>query len=120
MNRATIRKAYRDAIVDVFGCNDKKLDKDLIRATGSDIYLGGKDPGQHSSGETVLSIYCENGIPNATDYHSFIDFGGGFVDNSERWSTVDDIVNLLLDVTGKALRVYHEPVNGGVVNIYEV
>ena len=91
-SRSVIRKLYRDAILQVFGCGDKELDTDLTRALKSDVHLGGKDPGQWSGKGAVLSIYCENGIPNASDIHDFTheyrEFGieGNPVSyNSEKW-----------------------------------
>ena len=124
MNRATVRKLYREAILDVFGCGDKELDASLIKALKTDIHLGDKAPGQWAP-HSVLEIYCENGIPNATDINDFgaeaIEFGFDPADavcyNSESWHKVDAIVNLLLEpLYGE--KVYHEPCNGGVVNVY--
>ena len=125
INRATLRKAYRDALAQVFGCGDKTLDKDLLSSLKKDVHLGGRDPGEYGT-HALLSIYCESGIPNASDIHDLRDFAREFgcdpsqavVYNDERWSTVDDIVNLYLSALNIPSRVYHEPVNNAVVNIY--
>ena len=66
MNRATIKKLYREAILQVFGTGDKVQDKYLLDAVKRDIHLGDQAPGQWSP-DSVLEIYCEGGIPNATD-----------------------------------------------------
>ena len=119
MNTATIKKLYREAIVKVFGCDDKELDEDLLKAVKRDIHLGKNAPGQWSP-ESVLEIYCEGGIPNATDYFdpSWHGFPGKVVYNSEKWIEVDDLVNLMLQVTHPGKRVHHEPYNNAVVNVY--
>ena len=121
MNRATIKKAYRKAILQVFGCGDKELDGYLIKAVKSDIHLGDQAPGQWSP-ESILEIYCENGIPNATDINEIPpmpEFGykGGCHYNADSWAKVDDIVNLLLEPV-YGVKVYHEPWNSAVINIH--
>jgi len=125
INRASVRKAYRNAILEVFGCGDKDLDKHLLKAVKADMHLGGKDPGGYGD-NALLSIYCENGIPNASDIHDFTyeyqEFGvagNPFSYNSEKWDNIDAIVNLLLEATGKLYRVHHEPHCNAVVNVYE-
>ena len=55
MNRATIKKLYREAIIQVFGCNDPDLDKRLLTSVKEDIHLGDASPGQWSPG-SVLEI----------------------------------------------------------------
>ena len=45
MNRATIRKLYREAIVSVFGCDDKELDAQLLKAIKEDVHYGDRAPG---------------------------------------------------------------------------
>ena len=120
MNRATIRKLYREAIVTEFGCDDPDgYDKQLLKSVKTDIHLGDKAPGQWSPG-SVLEIYCENGIPNATDMFdpAWHGFSGEISYNSERWCTVDGIVNLMLEAMGEEARVRHEPYNSAVVNVY--
>lgn len=120
--RATLKKLYRDAILQVFGSGDEELDSELIRAVKKDIHLSDKAPGgwvPHS----LLEIYCEGGIPNATDVNSFPpmpEFGykGGTFYNSEKWQQVDDIVNLMWSVLKPGTYVWHEPYNGAVINIY--
>ena len=122
MNRATIRRLYRDAIIQVFGCGDKELDADLTAATKRDIHFGDRAPGQWSP-HSILEIYCEGGIPNATDINEFppmpeFDFKGGCSYNSDKWAQVDGVVNLMLEISHPGLRVYHEPYNSAVVNIH--
>jgi len=129
MNRSSVRKLYRDAIVNVFGCGDKELDAPLLRAVKEDIHIAGKGPGVwhdcHDS-HAMLEIYCENGIPNASDINDFtaeaIEFGfdpaTAISYNSDQWDVIDNLVNLLLEATGKRERFHHEPLNGGVVGIW--
>ena len=118
MNRATLKKLYREAILQVFGCGDEKLDADLIRAVKKDIHLADKAPGQWSP-DSVLEIYCEGGIPNATDYFNPAWYGhsGKTVYNADKWAEVDDIVNLMLAVSHPGTKVYQEPYNAAVINI---
>ena len=125
MNRGTIRKLYRDAILTEFGCNDKEMDSPLVSSLKKDVHLGNLAPGQWSS-DSVLEIYCENGIPNATDIHDFraeaAEFGfdpkKAISYNSDKWRVVDGIVNLMLEAMDSPQRVHHEPYNSAVVNIY--
>jgi hypothetical protein len=127
MNRATIRKLYRDAIVNVFGCDDRDLDAHLLNAVKKDIHLGDQAPGQWSP-SSVLEIYCENGIPNASDIYDFsaeaaefgIDPANSVTYNSQKWDMVDGVVNLMLEAMNKHERYYHEPYNYAVVNIYNM
>ncbi len=127
MNRVSIRKFYRDAIVSVFGCGDKELDAQLLKAVKEDVYLGDRAPGQWSS-ESILEIYCENGIPNASDINDFsaeasefgVDPSNAVSYNSDSWSMVDELVNLMLEALGKSERYYHEPYNSAVINIWSV
>ena len=125
MRRDQVRKLYREAILQVFGCDDKELDADLVKALKKDIHYSDEAPGGWSP-ESVLEIYCEDGIPNATDIHDFTaearEFGfstkNAVTYNSDRWDDIDGVVNLLLEATGKRERYHHEPCNGGVVNVY--
>ena len=126
MNRATIRKLYRNAIVNVFGCDDKELDAQLLKAVKEDVHLGDRAPGQWSP-ESVLEIYCENGIPNASDINDFtaeaIEFGcdpsNAVSYNSDKWDMIDGLVNLMLEATGKRERYYHEPYSSAVISVWE-
>ncbi len=126
MNRATIRRLYRDAILQVFGCGDKDLDVHLTKAVKSDVHFSDRAPGQWSP-ESILEIYCESGIPNATDINDFsaearefgFDPSTAVSYNSDSWDRIDGIVNLMLEVTHPGLKVYHEPYNGAVINIQE-
>ena len=127
MNRATVRKLYRDAIVNVFGCDDKEIDAQLLKAIKEDIHLAGKAPGNWVGEHGILEIYCENGIPNASDINDFtaeaLEFGfsteGAVTYNSDSWDMIDGLVNLMLEAMGKRERYYHEPYNGAVVGIWE-
>jgi hypothetical protein len=125
MNRGTIRKLYRDAILTEFGCNDKEMDSHLISALKKDVHLGNLAPGKWSP-DSVLEIYCENGIPNASDINDFrahaaefgVDPSNAISYNSDNWRVVDGIVNLMLEAMGVSERVHHEPYSSAVVNIY--
>ena len=120
MNRGTIRGLYREALTSVFGAGCSDVDECLLESVKKDIHLGGKDPGGWSRKGTVLSIYCESGIPNATDIidPSWFGLPGKVTYNSDKWSLVDETVNLLLAVSHPGTRVFHEPVNAAVVNVY--
>ena len=126
-----IKKFYQDAIFRVFGIDDddpifKKENKRLKRAIKEGVHLGKKAPGQYATW-SILEIYCENGIPNATDVNDFsaeaIEFGfdpaAAVCYNSDRWAQVDALVNLLTDALGNHERYYHEPYNDAVVNIFQ-
>ena len=125
MRRDQVRKLYREAILQVFGSSDTELDADLVKALKKDIHYSDEAPGGWSP-ESVLEIYCEDGIPNATDIHDFTaearEFGfstkNAVTYNSDRWDEIDGVVNLLLEATGKFERYHHEPQNGAVVNVY--
>lgn len=117
----TIANAYRDGLLQVFGCNDAELDEYLVKALNKDVHKASEAPGQWSPG-SILEIYCEDGIPNATDINSFPpmpEFGykGGTTYNSDQWYKVDQYVNQTLALQGYRERVYHEPYNNAVVNI---
>ncbi len=125
MNRATIRKLYREAIVSVFGCDDKELDAQLLKAVKEDIHYGDRAPGQWTN-NSVLEIYCENGIPNASDIHDFsyearefgLDPSNAVSYNSDKWDTIDGLVNLMLEAMGRHERYYHEPHNSAVIGVW--
>ena len=113
VRKDTVRRLYREGILQVFGCGDKDIDDYLIKAVKKDIHIAGRAPGQWISDEGVLEIYCESGIPNASDVNDFSyearEFG---LDPSNKW------VNLGLQAMGRSERVYHEPQNGAVIGIY--
>mgnify|MGYP003145126795 FL=1 len=113
IRRDTIRKLYREGMIQIFGCGDKDLDKDLIRAMKKDMHIAGQAPGGWVSEEAVLEIYCE----------SYADeFGSNPADmvsyNSDKWCQLDEYVNLYLKSVGRSERVHHEPFNGAVIGIY--
>lgn len=122
----TIRKLYQDAILQVFGSGDKEMDRHLANALKKDIHIAGKAPGDWVGDHGILEIYCESGIPNATDIHDFswearefgIDPADAISHNSEKWFKIDKYVNLGLKAMGKYDIVHHEPYNGGVVGVY--
>ena len=118
MNRGIIKKLYKNAILQVFGTDDAEQDKYLIESVKKDIHIGDKAPGQWSP-DSVLEIYCESGIPNATDIFdpSWHGMTGKTIYNSDKWAEVDEIVNLMLSVSHPGTKVYHEPYNNAVVNI---
>ena len=125
MNRATVRKLYRDAIVQTFGCGDNELDAQLLKAVKEDVHYGDNAPGKWTN-NSVLEIYCENGIPNASDINDFraeaIEFGldpkNAVSYNSDKWDTIDGLVNLMLEAMGKRERYTHEPHNSAVVGVW--
>ena len=127
IRRDTIRKLYREGLAQVF-CAE--ADDYISKALKSDIHIAGQGPGQwvDPDGDGVLEIYCENGIPNATDYEDFSaeyrEFGipippeGAVYHNSDKWAAADDYVNLYLEAIGRPERVHHEPFNGAVVGVW--
>ncbi len=126
VRKDTVRRLYREGILQVFGCGDKDIDDYLIKAVKKDIHIAGRAPGQWISDEGVLEIYCESGIPNASDVNDFsyearefgLDPSNCVVYNSEQWFKLDKWVNLGLQAMGRSERVYHEPQNGAVIGIY--
>ena len=127
LRKDQVRKMYRDAILQVWGCDDKKIDAGLIKAIKRDVHYGADAPGEWSP-SSVLEIYCEGGIPNASDIQDFSaemrEFGFGLEDlkdsvmyHSEKWDEIDGVVNLLLEALGYRERFYHEPYNNAVINV---
>ncbi len=122
----TIRNLYRDAILQVFGCGEKEYDKDIEAALKKDVHIAGQAPGSWVGDHGILEIYCESGIPNATDINDFSaearEFGFDPKDavcyNSDQWYKIDKYVNLGLKAMGKYDQVHHEPYNGAVIGVY--
>ena len=121
----TIANLYREGLTQVFGCGDDELDADLLKALTKDVHHGPEAPGQWSA-HSILEIYCEGGIPNATDINDFSCYASEtgcdpselVSYNSDRWYKVDQYVNQTLGLMGYPHRVYNEPYNGGVVNVH--
>jgi len=126
MRRDTIRRLYREAILTYWGSGDKELDAHLNQAINKDIHLAGRAPGQWVDDGGVLEIYCESGIPNASDIQDFscearefgFDPSEAVCYNSDMWHKIDKWVNLWLEATGRPERVYHEPHNGAVIAVH--
>ena len=123
----TVRRLYREAILKYFGANlTKDDDKYLNDALKRDVHIAGNAPGQWVGDHGVLEIYCEGGIPNATDIQDWRfleqEFGvkpkEAFTYNSDKWFKIDQWVNLGLESIGKSDRVYHEPYNNAVIGIH--
>jgi len=117
----TIANLYREGLTQVFGCGDGDLDADLLKALKRDVHSGPDAPGQWSP-RSILEIYCEGGIPNATDIEEVppmpgFGFKGGCFYNSDKWYKVDQYVNQTLGLMGYPYSVYHEPYNNAVVNV---
>ena len=115
ITKATIKKLYVDAIMKYQHAEDEKQ----IR---KDVHTGGNGPGNWAP-ESLLEIYCESGIMNASDIHEFppmpeFDYKGGCSYNSDMWASMDEYVNLMLQAQGCARKVYHEPINNAVVSVY--
>jgi hypothetical protein len=114
----TIANHYRDGLQQVFGCGDAELDEYLVKALKKDVHRSSEAPGQWSP-SSVLEIYCESGIPNATDINEF-EWEGKYhcSYNSDKWYKVDQYVNQTLALEGYSARVYYEPYNSAVINIH--
>ena len=127
VRRDTIRNLYRDAIREVFGSGNTSDDSDYLEvALKRDIHIAGHGPGQWVDDHGVLEIYCEGGIPNATDIQDWrwveAEFGvtpkEPVTYNSDQWSKIDKYVNLGLKAQGRPERVFHEPHNAAVVAVH--
>ena len=126
LTRATVRKLYREGLLQAFGCGDKELDEDLVKALKKDVHIAGKAPGKWVDEAGVLEIYCESGIPNATDINDFSCYAAEagcdpselVSYNCEKWFAVDKYVNLGLKGLGFSERIFHEPHNGAVVAVH--
>lgn len=119
----TIANLYREALLQVFG-NPGGSDECLAKALKRDVHQASDAPGQWSP-KSVLEIYCEGGIPNATDINDFSRYASEMgcdpselvCYNSDQWAKVDQYVNQTLALEGYGTTVYHEPYNNAVVNI---
>ena len=126
VRKDTIRRLYSEAIVKYFGSGDRDLDASLQKALNRDVHIAGQAPGQWVGDHGVLEIYCEGGIPNATDIQDWRwvehEFGvrpkEPVTYNSDKWFKIDKYVNLYLEGIGKQDRVYHEPHNNAVVAVH--
>ena len=125
IRRDTIRKLYREGIAQVFHA---EADDYISEALKKDIHIAGQGPGGWVDASGVLEIYCESGIPNASDINDFTaeyrEFGipippeGCVTYNADKWCSIDDYVNLYLEAIGRPERVHHEPFNGAVIGVY--
>jgi len=124
VRKDTVRRLYREAIAKYWylDTDDKHVSETLKR----DVHLAGDAPGQWVSDHGILEIYCESGIPNASDIQDFSaearEFGFDPKDavcyHTDVWHNIDSWVNLGLQAMGKRDKVHHEPQNGGVVGVY--
>lgn len=120
----TIANLYREGLTHVFGGDPENPDEYLVKALKRDIHRGADAPGQWSP-HSVLEIYCEGGIPNATDINDFSRYASEMgcdpselvCYNSDQWAKVDQYVNQTLAIQGHYHQVFHEPYNNAVVNI---
>ena len=118
---------YKNCLSEVFNpefFTEEDIDPDpyLTEAIQRDVHNADEAPGQWSQGLALVEIYCESGIPNASDYFDPAWYGhsGKVSYNAEKWNRVDDRVNEELQHRGFDMRVYHEPVNNAVVCIYPI
>tara|TARA_R110000851_G_scaffold1112_6_gene3894 strand:- start:2187 stop:2582 length:396 start_codon:yes stop_codon:yes gene_type:complete len=126
LRKTTLRKLYRESLTTVFCGEGDTIDGHIQKALKEDIHLGGSDPGGWSNDNSKLVVYCENGIPNASDVHDFScearEFGFSLDDavvyNSEKWAKVDSLVNEKLGELGYIEKAHHEPHNSAVVSVY--
>jgi hypothetical protein len=126
IRRDTIRKVYREGMLQIFGCGDREIDKDLIHSMKKDMHIAGQAPGSWVGDGAVLEIYCESGIPNATDINDFSCYAAEtgcdpselVSYNSDKWYQLDEYVNLYLKSVGRPERVHHEPYNAAVIGVY--
>ena len=74
--------------------------------------------GNEWSKGSLIEIYCEQDIPNASDFFDPLDWGmsGCVVYNSDKWNEVDKLANDFIRArTFNFKSVYHEPYNNAVV-----
>ena len=109
IRRTSVRKAYREAILQVFGNGEQDLH--LLEACKENIFLGGKDPFSYSSSKAVLCIYTENGIPTNGDPSCSV-ISSHYMD---MWLEVDRIAS---DELGT--HYYTEMQNPAVVCVWEI
>lgn len=127
-----VKKLYQDAIFQVFGIKSKdpifKSDNRRLKlAIKEGVHLVKDAPGDFGNSWDTLEIYCENGIPNATDIHDFsaeaaefgLNISNAVQHNSDKWEQIDGIVNLYLEAIGTYRRYHHEPYNDAVIIIRE-
>ena len=122
--RDTVRRLYREAIVKYWHLDT--ADKSVSETLKRDVHLAGDAPGQWVGDHGVLEIYCESGIPNASDIQDFSaearEFGFDPKDavcyHTDVWHKIDAWVNLGLKAMGRHDKVHHEPYNGAVIGVY--
>jgi|TARA_R110000744_G_scaffold82313_2_gene161711 hypothetical protein len=114
-DKCLVRYAYVQAIRERwFHDGEGMLRKDFDK----DIHIGGEAPGNWSP-NSLVEIYCEDGIPNASDVHSFAEIGGGTHYNIEDWISIDARANQLLDEANRSdLHAYTEAHNSAVLSVY--
>tara|TARA_E500000331_G_scaffold348871_1_gene391142 strand:- start:717 stop:1079 length:363 start_codon:yes stop_codon:yes gene_type:complete len=115
--RNTVRRLYREAILEFQGSGDTSLDMNLINAVNKDVHIAGSAPGGWVNQEGVLEIYCESGIENASD---ILDTEYGSIHYADTWHKIDKWVNLGLKGMGYSERVFHEPHNSAVIAVHWV
>ena len=84
-----------------------------------DIHVGGEAPGGWAP-HSLVEIYCEDGIPNASDINDWSEFGGGVTYNSEEWFSIDKRVREILAEKGRAdIRPYTESHSSAVLAVFD-
>jgi hypothetical protein len=98
--RRRVLEAYRAAILKVFrgAVSPETVDSALV--------LGDEDPSGWATTEAFVVIRTDMGIPNALDSVPLI----------EAWVRIDEAANAAL--AKHKLRVYSEPINGGVSAVW--
>jgi hypothetical protein len=114
-----IRKAYVRALTEHFELDEAKVNKDVHDARSA--------PGQWSP-SSEIEIYCEDEIPNASDYHDMRPYAAefgldpstmGYYCHAEQWDKVNELANKYIkEKLPQSPRHWHEPYNNAVVNIY--
>ena len=114
-DKCLVRYAYVQAIRERwFHDGEGMLRKDFDK----DIHIGGEAPGNWSP-NSLVEIYCEDGIPNASDVHSFAEFGGSTHYNIEDWARIDARANQLIHEADRSdLQVYTEVHNSAVLSVH--
>ena len=83
-----------------------------------DVHVGGEAPGNWAP-NALVEIYCEDGIPNASDINDWTDFGAGVTYNSDEWFSIDKRVREILVAQGRTdIRPYTEAYNSAVIAVY--
>lgn len=115
-DKLLVRNAYVQAIRERWTPGEGSI---LREDFDKDVHVGGEAPGGWAP-RALVEIYCEDGIPNASDVNDWSDFGGGVTYNCEEWFAIDKRVYEILVEKGRTdIRPYTESHNHAVLSVWE-